>query len=164
MTDLPDIRTGIGYDIHPLRENRRLILGGIYIPYSLGLFGHSDADVLTHAICDALLGAAALGDIGTYFPDNDPAYKGINSMILLEKVCEIIREKEYSISNIDATLILEKPKILPYREAIISSIAKAMNLAESRVSIKATTNEKMDATGREEAAAALAIATIIKGH
>lgn len=160
--NLPDIRTGIGYDIHPLRENRRLILGGIHIPHHLGLFGHSDADVLTHAICDALLGAAALGDIGSHFPDNDPTYKGINSMILLEKVCELIRQAGYQISNVDVTVILEKPKILSYRESIVQSLAHSMALDESRISVKATTHEKMDSTGREEAAVAIAIATLIR--
>lgn len=162
MTNIPEIRTGIGYDIHPLKENRLLILGGIHITHHKGLMGHSDADVLTHAICDALLGAAALGDIGSHFPDNDDRFKNINSLLLLEKVCDLLKKERFEISNIDATLILEKPKILPFNAAIRESLSKCMNLPIHRISLKATTHEKMDSTGREEAGVAIAIATIIR--
>lgn len=162
MTKFPEIRTGIGYDIHPLKANRSLIIGGIQIPHHSGFMGHSDADVLTHAICDALLGAAALGDIGSHFPDNDDNYKNINSLILLKKVCELLKQEKFVISNIDATLILEKPKILKYNNSIRESLSECMNLPINRISVKATTHEKMDSTGREEAGVAIAIATIIR--
>lgn len=141
------MRIGFGYDVHRLTENRKLILGGIEIPYEKGLLGHSDADVLVHAIMDAMLGALSLGDIGQHFPDKDPAYEGISSMILLEKVNELIHEKGYTVGNIDATVIAEKPKLSPYHDAIVEHIAKTLRIEQNRVSVKATTEEKLGFTG-----------------
>ncbi len=156
------IRVGHGYDVHKLTENRHLILGGVDIPYEKGLLGHSDADVLLHAIMDALLGAAALGDIGTHFPDNDPAYLGADSMELLRKVCALLREKNYAVSNIDATVIAQQPKLKPYIEQMRVNIAKAMALDTDRISIKATTEEKLGFTGRKEGISAHCVALITK--
>ncbi len=156
------IRVGHGYDVHKLTENRHLILGGVDIPYEKGLLGHSDADVLLHAIMDALLGAAALGDIGTHFPDNDPAYLGADSMELLRKVCALLREKNYAVSNIDATVIAQQPKLKPYIEQMRENIAKTMALDTDRISIKATTEEKLGFTGRKEGISAHCVALITK--
>ncbi len=156
------IRVGHGYDVHKLTENRHLILGGVDIPYEKGLLGHSDADVLLHAIMDALLGAAALGDIGTHFPDNDPAYLGADSMELLRKVCALLREKNYAVSNIDATVIAQQPKLKPYIEQMRVNIAKTMALDTDRISIKATTEEKLGFTGRKEGISAHCVALITK--
>ncbi len=156
------IRVGHGYDVHKLTENRHLILGGVDIPYEKGLLGHSDADVLLHAIMDALLGAAALGDIGTHFPDNDPAYLGADSMELLRKVCALLREKNYTVSNIDATVIAQQPKLKPYIEQMRENIAKTMALDTDRISIKATTEEKLGFTGRKEGISAHCVALITK--
>ena len=154
------IRSGLGYDIHALVENRPLILGGVSIPYHLGLLGHSDADVLCHAVSDALLGAAAMGDIGEHFPDTDPAFKGADSLMLLAKVGEIIRIAGYQINNVDATIVAEAPKLSPYKKEMAENLAQALKLDPDRVSVKATTNEKFDATGRKEAISALAVAMI----
>lgn len=156
------IRTGIGYDVHQLREGLPLWLGGIQIEHTKGLVGHSDADVLIHAICDALLGAAALGDIGKHFPDNDPAYKGIDSKILLRKVCELLKEKGYSIINIDSILCLQKPKIAPYIPLMRNTLADVMNLDVDIVSVKATTTEHLGFEGREEGISAIANVLIEK--
>lgn len=156
------IRVGHGYDVHKLTENRHLILGGVDIPYEKGLLGHSDADVLLHAIMDALLGAAALGDIGTHFSDNDPAYLGADSMELLRKVCALLREKNYAVSNIDATVIAQQPKLKPYIEQMRVNIAKTMALDTDRISIKATTEEKLGFTGRKEGISAHCVALITK--
>lgn len=156
------IRVGHGYDVHKLTENRHLILGGVDIPYEKGLLGHSDADVLLHAIMDALLGAAALGDIGTHFPDNDPAYLGADSMELLRKVCALLREKNYAVSNIDATVIAQQPKLKPYIEQMRVNIAKTIALDTDRISIKATTEEKLGFTGRKEGISAHCVALITK--
>ena len=153
------MRIGQGYDVHRLVEDRKLILGGVEIPHDKGLLGHSDADVLLHAICDALLGAAALGDIGKHFPDTDPAYKGISSLLLLEKVGSLLAE-DYRISNVDATVIAQKPKIAPYIPAMREQIASALGLEVGRVSVKATTEEKLGFTGREEGISASAIVLI----
>ena len=153
------MRIGQGYDVHRLVEDRKLILGGVEIPHNKGLLGHSDADVLLHAICDALLGAAALGDIGKHFPDTDPAYKGISSLLLLEKVGSLLTE-DYRISNVDATVIAQKPKIAPYIPAMREQIASALGLEVGRVSVKATTEEKLGFTGREEGISASAIVLI----
>ena len=153
------MRIGQGYDVHRLVEDRKLILGGEEIPHDKGLLGHSDADVLLHAICDALLGAAALGDIGKHFPDTDPAYKGISSLLLLEKVGSLLAE-DYRISNVDATVIAQKPKIAPYIPAMREQIASALGLEVGRVSVKATTEEKLGFTGREEGISASAIVLI----
>ncbi len=141
------MRVGSGYDVHKLVEGRELILGGITIPYEKGLLGHSDADVLVHAIMDALLGAAALGDIGKHFPDTDETYKGASSIVLLKRVKELLNEKLYMIENIDATIIAQKPKLAPYMDQMKQSIAEALELEEDRVNIKATTEEGLGFTG-----------------
>lgn len=141
------LRIGNGYDVHQLVFNRDLILGGVKIPYEKGVLGHSDGDVLIHAIMDALLGALALGDIGQHFPDTDPLYKGINSMFLLEHVKILISQKGYKISNIDSIIVLEKPKVKPYIPDMIVNIAKALDLPIDRVSVKATTEEQLGFTG-----------------
>ena len=150
-------RVGIGYDVHPFAEGRRLVLGGVEIPHERGLQGHSDADVLLHAICDALLGAACLGDIGVHFPDTDMAFKNIDSRILLAKTNELIREAGYTIGNIDATLCLEAPKIKPYVSRMQEVIAGILGIAVTDISIKATTTEKMGFVGREEGLVAHAV-------
>ena len=144
------MRIGHGYDVHKLVEGRKLILGGVEIPHSLGLLGHSDADVLTHAIMDALLGAAGLGDIGRHFPDTDDSYKGIDSQILLKKVCGLLKEKCYGVVNFDATIIAQKPKLASYLPKMVETLAKNMEIDPSRINIKATTEERLGFTGREE--------------
>jgi 2-C-methyl-D-erythritol 2,4-cyclodiphosphate synthase len=138
---------GMGYEVHKLVEDRKLILGGVEIPYEKGLLGHSDADVLLHAIMDALLGAAALGDIGKHFPDTDPQYKGISSIKLLEHVGALLRENGFEIGNIDSTIICQRPKLAPYREEMVQNIAKALQISESQVGVKATTEEGLGFTG-----------------
>lgn len=153
-------RIGFGYDVHPLIEGRKLILGGVEIPFEKGLLGHSDADVLIHAICDALLGAAALGDIGFHFPDTDEKYKGMNSLTMLSRVGTLVGQKGYSIANIDSTLILERPKIAPYIQTMIQNISLALHIDPNIVSIKATTSEKLGFIGRGEGAVAQAVTLI----
>ncbi len=153
-------RSGIGYDIHRFNKNRELWLGGVKIPSDSGLEGHSDADVLLHAIADALLGAAALGDIGQHFPDDDPQWKDVRSIVLLKKVHQMLTIHSYIIVNIDATVIMEKPKIAPFTGEMCDTIAKSLGVESSQVNIKATTNEHLGALGREEGAAAMAIATL----
>lgn len=155
-------RVGTGYDVHQLVPDRKLILGGVEIAHSLGLLGHSDADVLLHAIKDALLGAAGLGDIGKHFPDTDAKYKGISSMVLLEETGSIIAEHGWQITNIDATIMAEKPKIAPHKEQMRANIAKALKIAIDQVNIKATTTEKLGFVGREEGMAAQAVAGLFK--
>lgn len=154
------MRIGIGYDVHRLVEGRKLILGGVEIPFEKGLLGHSDADVLLHAICDAILGAAALGDIGKLFPDTDEAYKNANSLMLLEKVADAVRKADYSISNIDSTVIAERPKLSPFIDEMRENIAKACRIEIGQVSVKATTEEGMGFTGSGEGIAAQAICLI----
>lgn len=156
------MRVGMGYDVHKLVENRKLILGGVEIPYEYGLLGHSDADVLVHAIMDALLGAAALRDIGRHFPDNDPAYEGADSIELLKKVGEMLDERMYLIENIDATVIAQKPKLLPYIDTMVKNVAEALHLEEDQVNIKATTEEGLGFTGKKEGISAQAICCISK--
>lgn len=156
------MRVGMGYDVHKLVENRKLILGGVAIPYEYGLLGHSDADVLVHAIMDALLGAAALRDIGRHFPDNDPAYEGADSIELLKKVGEMLEERMYLIENIDATVIAQKPKLLPYIDTMVKNVAEALHLEEDQVNIKATTEEGLGFTGKKEGISAQAICCISK--
>ena len=156
-----NIRIGNGYDIHQLAEGRALILGGVEIPHSLGLLGHSDADVLTHSIMDALLGALGLGDIGHYFPPSDPKWKGADSMLLLEQVTEIIQAKGWKIGNIDSTIVAEQPKLKPHLKAMRSSLAAKMAIAIDQISIKATTNEKLGAVGREEGICAYAVVLLV---
>ncbi len=141
------MRIGMGYDVHKLVEGRDLIIGGVTIPYEKGLLGHSDADVLLHAISDALLGAAALGDIGKHFPDTDPAYKGISSIILLEKVGELLEENRFLIENIDATIIAQAPKMRPFIDTMRENIAKALRIEVEQVNVKATTEEGLGFTG-----------------
>ncbi len=155
-------RIGHGYDVHRLVEERALILGGVTIPYEKGLLGHSDADVLLHAIADALLGAAAMGDIGHLFPDNDPAYKGADSRVLLRRVVEVLREKGFAIGNVDATLIAQKPKVAPYILQMREHIAADLGVAVDRVSVKATTEERLGFTGSGEGMAAHAVALILE--
>ncbi len=150
-------RVGFGFDVHQLTEGRELWLGGVLIPHTLGALGHSDADVLLHAICDAILGAANLGDIGKHFPDTDSDFKNIDSKILLSSTCALMKEAGWSINNIDCTLCLEKPKILSYVPSMKSAISKAASILENQISIKATTNEKLGFIGREEGVAAYAV-------
>ena len=154
------MRIGHGYDVHRLVEERKLILGGQEIPYQYGLLGHSDADVLVHAVMDALLGAAGLWDIGHAFPDNDPAYKDISSMLLLEKVMKMLRAEGLSVGNIDATILAQRPKLAPYIPAMRAAIAQAAGVPESRVNVKATTEEGLGFTGSGEGIAAHAVALL----
>lgn len=151
------MRVGIGIDIHQFTEGRKLIVGGVEIPHSKGLKGHSDADVLLHAISDALLGAAALGDIGKHFPDTSPKFKGIDSKILLRHVGKLVADEDYSIENIDSMLLMERPKVAPHIMAMRKNIAECLNIDVGRVAIKATTNEKLGYVGREEGVCAHAI-------
>lgn len=151
------MRIGMGYDVHRLVEGRSLVMGGVTIPYELGLLGHSDADVLLHAISDALLGAAALGDIGKHFPDTDPVYKGISSMILLEKVGKLLEEKLFFIENIDATIIAQAPKMRPYIDQMRENIATALKISVDQVNVKATTEEGLGFTGEGKGISAQAI-------
>ncbi len=153
-------RIGFGFDVHQLTAGRKLILGGVEIPSEKGLLGHSDADVLLHAVCDALLGAAALGDIGKHFPDTDPAYKGISSIELLKHVGILIRKHGYIVGNIDSTLVLERPKIAPYIAQMQKNISEALILSSDQISIKATTNEGMGFIGVGEGAVAYAVTII----
>jgi 2-C-methyl-D-erythritol 2,4-cyclodiphosphate synthase len=154
------VRTGLGFDTHAFAPGRRLILGGVDVPHEQGLTGHSDADVLTHAIIDALLGAAALGDIGQHFPDTDAAFAGADSLGLLRTVVGELGERGWEIGNVDATIVLERPKLAPHRDAIRASLAVALGLPPDAVNVKATTGERMGFVGRGEGAAALAVATI----
>ena len=151
------IRIGHGYDVHRLTEGRKLILGGVEIPYEKGLLGHSDADVLVHAVMDAMLGALALGDIGKHFPDTSPEYEGANSILLLKKVSEIIADKGYAVGNIDSTIIMQSPKLAPYIDKMRENIAEAAGCGISQISVKATTEERLGFTGSGEGAAAHAV-------
>ena len=159
---MSSFRLGHGYDVHKLVEGRRLILGGVEIPHTLGLLGHSDADVLVHAVMDALIGAMALGDIGKHFPDNDDKYLGISSIKLLSEVEDLLYKNAYTVSNIDVTVIAQKPKLAPYIEEMRENIAKTLGIVRSQVNIKATTEEHLGFTGREEGIAAHAVALIEK--
>ena len=156
------MRIGHGYDVHRLAENRRLILGGVEIPFEKGLLGHSDADVLLHAISDSLLGAAALGDIGKLFPDSDPAFEGADSLLLLEKVALLLLEKGYRIVNIDATVLCQAPKLRSYIDTMRSNIARVCRISDGDVSVKATTEEGLGFTGSGEGIAAHAVCLIEK--
>jgi len=158
------IRIGIGYDFHQFAEGRRLLLGGVEIPYIKGLQGHSDADVVLHSICDALLGAAGKGDIGEHFPEHDERYRDISSKELLKKVVELLKEDRWHIINIDVMIILEEPKLGPFKEKIRDSVAGVVGIENSRVNIKATTQEMLGSIGRKEAAASQAVALIEKRH
>ena len=156
------MRIGMGYDVHRLVENRKLIIGGVEIPYEKGLLGHSDADVLLHAVMDALLGAAALGDIGKHFPDTDPAYSGISSLKLLERVGELLEEHSFLIENIDATIIAQEPKMRPHIDTMRENIARALGIDASQVNVKATTEEGLGFTGTGEGISSHAICAIEK--
>ena len=154
------MRVGIGYDVHRLVEDKPLIIGGVTIPYELGLLGHSDADVLLHAITDAILGAAALGDIGKHFPDTDPRYKGADSLVLLEESVRLVREAGFNVVNIDATIIAQQPKMRPYIEDMRTNVAKAVDLDVSYINIKATTEEGLGFTGAGQGISSQAICMI----
>jgi len=155
-------RVGMGYDLHPLVDGRPLVLGGVTIPFPKGLEGHSDADVLTHSLCDALLGAVGKGDIGKHFPDTSPQYKGVSSLLLLEKVMEIIVKEGYSVVNIDVVVIAEQPRLAPYIEQMKDELSRIMKIKAGRISIKATTNEGLGPLGRGEAIAAQTVALVSK--
>ena len=159
---MTDLRIGHGYDVHRLVEGRKLILGGVEVPYDRGLLGHSDADVLIHAVMDALTGAARLGDIGKLFPDTDPAYEGISSVKLLSEVGRLLGEKGYQVVNIDATLIAQAPKVGPYRQQMAENIAAALTMDSERVNVKATTEEHLGFTGDGSGMAAHAVALLEK--
>ncbi len=154
------MRIGHGYDVHRLVTGRKLILGGVEVPYEKGLLGHSDADVLAHAVMDALLGAAALGDIGKLFPDSDPAYEGADSLLLLQRVTETLTEYGYTVGNVDATVLAQRPKLAPHIPAMRENLAAAMGIAPDRVSVKATTEEGLGFTGAGEGIAAHAVVLI----
>jgi 2-C-methyl-D-erythritol 2,4-cyclodiphosphate synthase len=151
------MRVGHGYDVHQLVSGRDLVLGGVKIPHAKGLLGHSDADVLLHAICDACLGAAGLGDIGRHFPDTDPRYRGIDSRKLLRHVAMLLEEREWQVGNVDSTIIAQAPKLAPYIPAMVANIAVDLGIAASQVNVKATTTEKLGFAGREEGIAAHAV-------
>lgn len=161
MKDM-DIRIGSGYDVHQLADGLPLVLGGVQIPFTKGCVAHSDGDALIHALCDALLGALALGDIGKHFPDTDDSYKGIDSRILLRKTRSLIAEKGYAISNVDCTLLLQKPKLAPYIDEMRSRLAADMEISVGQVSVKATTTEHLGYEGRGEGVSAMATALLIK--
>ena len=159
---IQNFRTGIGFDVHAFSDNRKLIIGGIEIPFEKGLLGHSDADVLLHAVCDALLGALSLGDIGQHFPDSDNQYKNIDSKILLRKVYELVEEKDYELGNLDAVVTLQRPKISPYILKMKEKIAEILKSSTEQISIKATTTESLGFVGREEGISAFASVLIFK--
>jgi 2-C-methyl-D-erythritol 2,4-cyclodiphosphate synthase len=158
------MRIGNGYDIHKLVCDRPLILGGVHIPHTLGLLGHSDADVLTHAIMDAMLGALSLGDIGHYFPPTDPQWKGADSLVLLNQVHQLILEKGWQINNIDSVIVAEKPKLKPHISTMKEKLAAVLQLEPDQIGVKATTNEKLGPTGREEGICAYAVVLLIAGN
>lgn len=159
---MPQLRVGCGYDVHKLVENRALIICGVQVPYELGLLGHSDADVALHALMDALLGAAAMGDIGKHFPDTDERFKGADSVKLTEHVVHLLQEAGWSINNVDVTIIAQRPKLAPYIPAMRAKVAQALGIREDAVNVKATTTEKLGFTGRGEGIASEAVASIIR--
>ncbi|MCX8479427.1 MAG: 2-C-methyl-D-erythritol 2,4-cyclodiphosphate synthase [Chitinophagales bacterium] len=161
---MANMRIGFGYDVHQLQEGRDLWLGGVQIPAEKGALGHSDADVILHALCDAILGAMNAGDIGKHFPDTDKSFKNIDSKILLQRVIEVMKSKDYHIVNVDCSLSLEKPKIAPHLEAMRAAIAPILEVSEEEVSIKATTGEKMGFVGRQEGLCAYAVVLLEKNH
>ena len=158
---MQNFRIGHGYDVHRLVENRKLILGGVTVPYERGLLGHSDADVLTHAVMDAVLGAAALGDIGRHFPDTDEAYRGADSIVLAAHVRDLLTVRGYRVNNIDATVIAQRPKLAPYIDTMRDNLARVFGVAPDAVNVKATTEEKLGFTGSGDGIAAHAVATIV---
>lgn len=159
---LPNIRIGNGYDVHRLVEGRKLILGGVNVPHSMGLDGHSDADALAHALCDALLGALGAGDIGAYFPDTDLKWKGISSLLLLKEVMRMCREKGFELANVDSVIVAQQPKLFPHLPEMKKNIAAALDVETDRINIKATTTEKLGFAGREEGISASAVALLVK--
>ena len=156
-----DMRVGVGYDLHRLVEGRRLVLGGVTIPFEKGLLGHSDADVLFHAVCDALLGAVGLGDVGQHFPNTDPSFKDVSSTTLLEQTLQMVRDKGFCVNNLDATILAEAPKLAPYSGVMETNLAALLELEPSRVNVKATTMEGMGAIGKGEAIAAICMVTMV---
>ena len=158
----PDYRTGIGFDFHRLVDGRDLVLGGVRVPHAKGLLGHSDADALLHAICDALLGAAALGDIGRHFPDTDPRYKGVSSLELLRATCRLVRGRGYRIVNVDGVVLAEAPRIAPYRDRMVATISEATGVAAEAVNVKATTTEGCGMVGRGEGIGAMATVLLVR--
>lgn len=156
-------RVGIGYDAHRLEEGRRLVLGGVEIPHPKGLAGHSDADVLTHAVCDAVLGALALGDLGEHFPDTDPAWEGVGSLSLLERCCEMAAGLGWRVHNVDSSVAAQEPRLAPHREEMRSNLARGCGVGTDRVSVKATTTEGLGFAGRGEGMAAQAVVTLVRG-
>jgi len=161
MSDPQVVRCGIGFDVHQLVEGRKCIIGGVDIPHEKGLLGHSDADVLVHAICDALLGAMGLGDIGTWFPDNDPAFKGVDSLLLLGKVREQMEQGGFSLVNLDSVVICERPKINPHKDRMKENIARVLQVDVGQVGVKATTTEQLGFTGRKEGIASQAVCNLL---
>ena len=159
---MKDFRIGSGYDVHALGDGLRLVLGGVEIPHTKGCIAHSDGDVLVHALCDALLGAVAAGDIGLHFPDSDAAYKGVDSCILLERVCAIVGQKGYKIGNADCTIAMQRPKLRPYIDAMRECLAAVMSVDVDRVSVKATTTEKLGFEGEERGVSATAVVLVYK--
>lgn len=162
MNGIPEIRTGLGFDVHRLVEDRALILCGVTVPHTHGLLGHSDADVALHALADALLGAAAMRDIGYHFPDTDPTYAGADSRRLLRRVVELLKQEGYTISNVDVTIVAQSPKLAPYIEQMRQNVAADLEIMADRVSVKATTTEHLGYTGRREGIAAMATALIMR--
>lgn len=156
------MRIGHGYDVHRLTAGRKLVMGGVEIPYAMGLDGHSDADVLLHAIMDALLGAAAMGDIGRHFPDSDPQYRGISSLLLVQHVMQLLEEAGYRVGNVDATIVAQKPKMAAYLPEMVCKIASALHVEPGRINVKATTEEHLGFTGREEGIAAHAVCLLLE--
>jgi 2-C-methyl-D-erythritol 2,4-cyclodiphosphate synthase len=157
-----DLRTGVGFDVHAFVEGRKLILGGIEIKHNKGLSGHSDADAILHAVTDALLGSLSLGDIGAHFPDDDPRYKNADSTVFLKKANELVRNRGFFVNNIDVVVLLQQPKIAPYVRKMKDKIAKILDIGADRISIKATTTEKLGFVGREEGISVMAVATVVK--
>lgn len=157
-----DFRIGFGYDSHRLQDGGPLVIGGVTIPYEKGFVAHSDGDLLIHALCDALLGAAALRDIGTHFPDNDPSLKNMDSKVILQKTVAMLSERGWRVNNVDMTLVIQQPKMAPHIPAMVTTLASILQVPEDVVSVKAKTNEKMDAVGRGEGAEAYAVATIVR--
>lgn len=158
------MRIGFGYDVHPFVSGRPLVLGGVEIKHELGLGGHSDADVLCHAIGDALLGAANLGDLGSHFPDTNPQFVNMNSLLFLKEIARMVQEQNYAVVNIDSTLVLESPKVMPYADGMKKNIAEALGITPAQIAIKATTSEKMGFVGRQEGAVAYAVVLLSRDH
>ena len=162
LVDDPFMRVGLGFDIHPFMEGRRFVLGGVEIPYEKGLYGHSDADALVHAVCDAILGAVGAGDMGRHFPDEDPRYRDVSSLFFLSKVREVVEREGWKVLNIDTTIVCERPKLLPYIEGMVKNIASTLGIEAERVNVKATRGEGLGFVGRGEGVAVYAIASVVR--